>query len=118
MSDIIDAHSHYMPPEVAQNTTFFKAFWSDVDGQLKKMDDCGIERAVLLYPTSDAHIQMGGWENLCRAYNDGIAAIVKKHKDRFVGAGILPVDNPSAIPAELQRIEGLGLKVISLASSY
>lgn len=118
MTKIIDSHSHYMPPEVAQKTTFFKVFWSDNDGHLAAMDKLGIEKSVLLYPTSDAHVQMGGWQNVCRAYNEGIAAVVKKHKDRFIGGGILPVDNPSAIPAELKRIEDLGLKVISLASSY
>ena len=35
------------------------------------------KKSLLLYPTSDAHIQMGGWQNVCRVYNDGIAAIVK-----------------------------------------
>ena len=89
MPQIIDAHSHYMPPEVAQKTTFFKVNWSDVERQLTVMDDCGIEKALLLYPTSDAHIQMGGWTNLCSVYNKGIADIVKIRRDRFIGAGII-----------------------------
>ncbi len=114
----IDAHSHYMPPEVAQQTAFFKQFWSDSDEQLRLMDEHYIDKALLLYPTSDAHVNMGGWSNLCKAYNQAIADLVKKNPKRFVGAGILPIDSPAQIKIELVRIEDLGLKVISLASSY
>lgn len=114
----IDAHSHYMPPQVAENTAFFKQFWSDIPAQLKLMDEHHVEKAVLLYPTSDAHVNMGGWSNLCKVYNQGIADIVKQNPKRFIGAGIVPVDDRAAIGAELKRIEDLGLKVISLASSY
>ena len=115
---IIDAHSHYMPPEVAKNTAFFKVNWSDIDRQLAVMDANSIERALLLYPTSDAHLNMGGWQNLCRVYNKEIAAVVQKYQGRFIGAGIVPVDSPNQFGAELKRIQDLGLKVISLASSY
>ena len=117
MAGIIDAHSHYMPPEVAQNTAFFKVNWSNIDNQLKTMDQLGIEKAVLLYPTSDAHLNMGGWSNLCRIYNDEISRVARKHGDRFIGAGILPVDSPDDLMSELKRLHELGLKVISLASS-
>ena len=115
---IVDAHSHYMPPEVAKNTAFFKQFWSDPDAQLKVMDAHDVAQAVLLYPTSDAHLNMGSWGQLCDVYNVAIADLVRQHPQRFIGAGILPVDDASKIPAELRRIEDIGLRVISLASSY
>ncbi|MBI5149506.1 MAG: amidohydrolase [Candidatus Omnitrophica bacterium] len=115
---IIDAHSHYMPPEVAQKTAFFKVNWSDIDRQLAVMDQNKIEKALLLYPTSDAHLNMGGWQDLCYVYNKEIAAVVQKHKGRFIGGGIIPVDAPAQFSAELKRIQDLGLHVISLASSY
>jgi predicted TIM-barrel fold metal-dependent hydrolase len=114
----IDAHSHYMPPEVAQNTAFFKQFWSDADRQLQLMDEHNIQQALLVYPTSDAHLNMGGWSKLCEVYNQGIADLIKKYPGRFIGAGIIPVDKPDQIRLELNRIKDLGLKVISLASSY
>ena len=114
----IDAHSHYMPPDVAEHTAFFKQFWSDADEQLRLMDEHYVNQALVLYPTSDAHINMGGWSNVCKAYNQGIADLVKKHPGRYIGAGIIPIDNPGLIKDELKRIEDLGLKVISLASSY
>lgn len=115
---IIDAHSHYMPPEVADKTMFYKVGWSDIDRQLSVMDQCGIEKALLLYPTSDAHLNMGGWGNVCRIYNEAIGTVVKQHSDRFIGAGILPVDCPDDLKAELKRMDDLNLTVLSLASSY
>ena len=114
----IDAHSHYMPPEVAANTAFFKEHWSDADKQLRLMDEYYIDQAVLLYPTSDAHLNMGGWQAVCKIYNEEIAKIVKTHQGRFIGAGIIPADAPGAIKDELKRIKDLGLKVLSLASSF
>ncbi|MDE2223323.1 MAG: amidohydrolase [Candidatus Omnitrophica bacterium] len=114
----VDAHSHYMPPEVAANTAFFKQFWSDADGQLRLMDEYHVDQAVLLYPTSDAHLKMGGWQAVCKIYNQRIADLVKARAGRFIGGGILPVDQPASIQAELTRIKDLGLKVLSLASSY
>ena len=107
-----------MPKEVAENTTFYKAFWSDLKRQLDTMDTCGIEKALLLYPTSDAHLKMGGWRKVCRAFNEGIASVVKQYPKRFIGGGILPIDSTEAMLEELKRFDGLGLKVISLASSF
>lgn len=115
MSGIIDFHSHYIPPQVGQNTAFFKVGWSDLDRQLATMDQCGIEKCVLLYPTSDAHLNMGGWGNVSKIYNEAIGAVVKKYPDRFVGAGILPPEN---VGDGLKHLMDLNLKVISLASSY
>jgi len=118
MPCIIDIHSHYMPLEVAEKTAFFKVGWSDVDRHLALMDEHGIEAAALLYPTSDAHLNIGGWGNVCKIYNQKISEVVRKHPTRFIGAGILPTDTPSEFPRELRRIEDLGFKIISLASSY
>jgi len=114
---IWDAHSHWMPPAVAENTTFFRQGWSDADALLKTMDKNGMEKAVLLYPSSDAHLKMG-WGKVCEVYNREIASRVKEHPDRFIGAGIIPADNPSAMAGEIARVKDLGLSCLSLASSY
>lgn len=115
---ILDAHSHYMPPAVAEKTAFFKVNWSNIDRQLTTMDENGISKSLLLYPTSDAHINMGGWSPLCNTYNEAIAKVINDHPERFIGAGILPIDHIESIPQELNKIKELGLKAISLASSY
>lgn len=118
MTKIWDAHSHWMPPGVAENTTFFKSGWSDIDLLLNTLDNAGIEKAVLLYPTSDAHLKMGGWSKVAALYNEEISKKVKEYPDRLMGAGILPVDRPEDMVKEIERIKELGLSCLSLASSY
>ncbi len=117
---VFDIHSHYIPLEIAENTAFFKKGWSNIDRQLSIMDENHIEKALLLYPTTDAHINMGGWDVVGRIYNNKIAELVKKYEDRFIGAGIIyPLClSEKDIISEIDNIRGLGLKAISLASSY
>jgi len=115
---VIDAHSHYMPPAVAEKTTFFKMYWSDAESHLKKMDELGIETSLLLYPTSDGHLKMNGWREVCRVYNQGICDLIRKYPSRFIGAGILPPDNSQNLNEELKHFDDYGFKAFSLASSY
>ena len=56
---IIDAHSHWLPPEIIANAHFFNAAWGDIEAQVAAMDAAGVARAVLSYPTSDAHLKLG-----------------------------------------------------------
>jgi aminocarboxymuconate-semialdehyde decarboxylase len=118
MSPIWDAHTHWMPPEVAEHTAFYKKGWSDIDLLLKTLDDAGIEKAVLLYPSSDAHLNGGGWSRVCDVYNRGIARKLKEYPDRLFGAGILPMDRPHELVREIDKIQDLGLIGLSLASSH
>jgi len=97
---------------------FFKVNWSDLDRQLGIMDELGIEKSVLLYPTSDAHLNMGGWAKLCSVYNEDLSVAAAKHPDRFIAAGILPPDDKKALANELRIFQDRNFKVISLASSY
>lgn len=118
MAGIIDFHAHYIPPEIAQHTAFFKVNWSDIDKLLRSMDAQHIEKAFLFYPSTDAHLNLGGWDEVSRIYNEKIADIVSLHSDRFVGAGIISVDSPATFPQQVQKIKSLGLKILSLSSSY
>lgn len=115
---IIDSHSHYLPQKIAENTTFYKVHWSDIDAQLKTMDESRVDKAILLYPTTDAHINMGERNKVCSTYNGELSKIIQKYKHRFIGAGILPIDNNQAMLTELARIKDSGLNAISLASSF
>lgn len=103
---------------MAEHTTFFQKGWSDIDLLLKTLDESGIEKAILLYPTSDAHLNMGGRQKLCAVYNEEISRKVKEYPERLIGAGILPVDSPKDMFKEVKRIKELGLSCLSLASSY
>ncbi|MBF0385338.1 MAG: amidohydrolase family protein [Candidatus Omnitrophica bacterium] len=118
MPKIIDSHCHFLPDSIAKHTSFFKNGWSDI-GQLNlSRDNNEIANSLLVYPTSDAHLQMGGWQNVCDIYNEEIASFAKSSGGKFIGAGILPMDTPENFTKELLRIKKLGLKVLSLASSY
>jgi len=116
---LIDAHSHWLPDEIISNAHFFHSSWGDIQAQLKMMDEAGIDKAVLSYPTSDAHLKLGSISRVAHIYNDNVAKILKNYPKRFIGAGIMPVDNSIDMLDELKRLTNeLGFKAISLASSY
>jgi len=114
---IIDGHAHYLPPEIAQNTSFYRGPWSDLDGLLCTMDQAKVDRVVLLYPTTDAHRRMGGHRALSSEYNRRLAAAVRRHPDRFIGAGIVPHETDEDVRATFGEIADLGLSLLSLPSS-
>jgi len=116
---LIDAHSHWLPDEIISNAHFFHKGWGDIENQLKMMDQGGIDKAVLSYPTSDAHLKLGSISQVTHIYNDNVGEILKRYPKRFIAAAILPVDNSIDMLEELKRATNeLGFKAISLASSY
>jgi predicted TIM-barrel fold metal-dependent hydrolase len=116
---IIDSHAHWLPQEIINNAHFFHKGWGDIEVQLKVMDEAGISRAVLSYPTSDAHLKLGGLAPVSKIYNDNVSKILKRYPDKFIGAAILPVGNAQEMLDELNRVtQELGFRAVSLASSY
>ncbi|MCX5709406.1 MAG: amidohydrolase family protein [Candidatus Omnitrophica bacterium] len=116
---IIDSHSHWLPDEIISNAHFFHKGWGDIEAQARIMDEAGISKAVLTYPTSDAHLKLGSLKEVARIYNDNVSKIIKRYPKRFIGAAVLPVDEPENMLNELKRaLDELGFKAISLASSY
>ncbi|MCX5712373.1 MAG: amidohydrolase family protein [Candidatus Omnitrophica bacterium] len=115
---IIDSHSHWLPDEIISNAHFFHKGWGDIEAQVKAMQESGIDRAVLSYPTSDAHLKLGV-EKTASIFNDNIAQILKRFPDKFIAAAILPAVDEKAMLAEAKRaVEQLGVSALSLASSY
>jgi predicted TIM-barrel fold metal-dependent hydrolase len=116
---IIDAHSHWLPEKIINNAHFFHKGWSDIEAQVKMMEESGISKAVLSYPTSDAHLKLGSISEVAAIYNNNIAKILKQYPGKFIAAAILPIDNSLDMLDELKRVtQELGFKAISLASSY
>ncbi|HTY45472.1 MAG TPA: amidohydrolase family protein [Patescibacteria group bacterium] len=116
---IIDGHSHWLPEAIIQKAHFFSPAWGDIETQVRGMDETGIGKAVLSYPTSDAHLKLGGHQQVAGLYNDAVGKILKEFPDRFIGAAILPVTNGSMMLDELKRaVEELGFQALSLATSY
>ncbi len=79
---------------------------SDPVARLRDMDEEGIGVAVL-YPTlafffcevEDPELHAA----LCRAYNDWLGDYVAAAPDRLLGVALLPLDDPPAAVAELER---------------
>ncbi len=116
---IIDAHSHWLPDEIIANAHFFSKAWGDVESQLEAMRRCGVQKALLLYPTTDAHLKLGSDAAVARIYNDAVAAIVRRHADSFIATALLPAGDARLMRDELVRCrEELGFKAVTLASSY
>jgi len=115
---IIDSHSHWLPEKIISSARFYSKAWGDIERHLALMDRSGIDKAVLSYPTSDAHLKLG-IEEVARIYNDNVGAIIKRYPGKFIGAAVLPVENAGAMIAEYKRAtQDLGFKALSLASSY
>lgn len=116
---IVDAHSHYLPEDIVKFSSFYNPSWTDIEAQLKAMDASGTQKALLHYPTTDAHIKLSDEEKACKLYNDGLAKVIRKYPHKFIGLGILPVQNKEKMLYELKRCrKELGLQGISLAASY
>jgi predicted TIM-barrel fold metal-dependent hydrolase len=116
---IIDSHSHWLPEEIIKNAHFFHKGWGDIEAHLKMMADSGIDKAVLSYPTSDAHLKLGGSAELAKIFNNNVGAILKRYPEQFIGAAVLPFGDKDAMLDELKRArQEFGFKAISLATSY
>lgn len=116
---IIDSHAHWLPEEIIKNAHFFSPAWGNIEAQLKMMENAGITRAVLSYPTTDAYLKLGGPAEVVRIYNEAIAKILKRYSQAFIGAAILPIGDSNSMLDELKRAtHEWGFKAVSLASSY
>jgi len=83
----------------------------DVDARLREMDAAGVDRQVLsLGPPMVYWAPPDLARSLCRLFNDEIAAVVRRHPDRFVGLAALPLQHAGHTLAELDRaVNDLGL---------
>lgn len=116
---VVDAHSHWLPDEIISNAHFFSSAWGDIEAQIKAMEEAGIAKAVLSYPTTDAHLKLGSFGLVSRLYNDYVGLLIKRYPDKFIGAAVLPIDNSQDMTEEFRRTtEELGFRALSLATSY
>ncbi len=116
---MFDAHIHWLPGEIIDNAHFYSTAWGNIEGQLEVMDKFHIDKTLIVYPTNDAYRKMGGLKGVARIYNNHIAGVVKRYPERFVGAAILPVDEPEEMAREFERAtKSLGFRALSLATSF
>jgi len=93
---------------------------SDIAVRLKDMDRMGIDiQAVSPAPNQTYYWTDPGFgAELARGVNEGIAGIVAKHPDRFVGLGTVPLQDVSLAVAELEFcVKKLGLRGVEINPS-
>src|SRR5581483_10896376 len=74
------------------------------EGRLAAMDAAGIDMQVLsTCQPRPGHTPGPKAIPVAPAFNDGIAASVSAHPDRFAGLAALPTADPTAAAAELER---------------
>ena len=115
----LDAHIHWLPKEIIEKSHFYSTAWGEIETQLEVMDRLNIDRCLIVYPTNDSYRQMGGLSEVSKIYNNHIARMMKKYPERFIGAAILPIDNPTEMTREFYRAtEELGFVALSLPTSF
>jgi len=92
---------------------------SSIDERLAEMDATGIDMQALS-PLPGQTIYAAPVDvarEAARMTNEGIAAAVARHTDRFVGMGVVPLQAPELAIAEMRRCtKELGLRGIEISS--
>ncbi|KAA8882014.1 amidohydrolase family protein [Nocardia colli] len=90
----------------------------DLDTRLREMDELGQDMAVLsLNPPGVQPYPAAAAVPLAREFNDALAAIVRRHPDRFGGLATVAPQDPVAAAAEVERAVGpLGLHGVMINS--
>jgi len=96
---------HTWPPALEERLADIGA------GRIAEMDAAGIDMQVLSTAQPGLeHVDGARAVPVARAFNDGIAAAIAAHPDRFSGFAALPTADPPAAAAELERaVRTLGL---------
>jgi aminocarboxymuconate-semialdehyde decarboxylase len=93
-------------------------YW-DLDRRLKAMNRQGVGVQALSLTVPMAYFaEPGLGRRLARAFNDALAEAHTAHPDRFVGCATLPMQDPAAAVAELERATGLpGVRAVYLGTN-
>jgi gamma-resorcylate decarboxylase len=132
MQGKIAFEEHFVTPEL-KDTIFSsigwdQAEWTQMASQLQEtgaerladMDAAGIEVAVLSLaaPCIQDETDLAQAAARARAANDALAEVVRSYPSRYVGLAALPLQDPAAAAAELERcVVELGFKG-ALANGY
>jgi predicted TIM-barrel fold metal-dependent hydrolase len=144
MSRIIDWHNHWLSPRVVEafskrtrnpritrNEKGEQVFtggvlppltletgFTSVKERLNHLDDVGVERQVISWPTTfgtDASLSAEEAVPIWKAYNEDLSELVSQHPDRLSGLAILPTSNLEWAAKELARAhDDLGLIGVTL----
>jgi len=141
---IIDFHNHYYPPEYLKaiqtgpsnvKVTFdadnnpllhYPGDYNivvrghrDIEFRAEVLEKAGIDKQVLSFTTPGTHLESPVRSvELSRLVNDSLAKIMKDRGDRFSALATLPLNDPEASVAEMERaFNDLGFRGVMLHSN-
>jgi len=141
---IIDVHNHFYPPEyveaVQKGPSNIKVTHDsegnpllhypgdynilvrghrDIAYRAGVLERAGVAKQVLTFTTPGTHVESPQRSaELARMVNDGLARIMRERGDRFAALATLPLNDPRAAVAELERAFGeLGFRGVMLYSN-
>lgn len=115
--EVLEVHGGGASGPVAQRLPL-DASWHDPAARLAAMDAAGVDVHVL----SPVQFMYHYWLDeslaaaLARTVNDGIAAMARHAPRRLVGMATLPLQDPAASVAELDRVHALGFRAVEIGT--
>jgi aminocarboxymuconate-semialdehyde decarboxylase len=137
-SKCLDFHAHFLEKNVfdschrhsvcscfgknllSPDTPVFQRMF-EPEMQIEDMQKSGVDVHIL---SSADVIQSRTWatpneeERLSAMVNDECAKWVDRFPDKFIGSAVLPLGDMELAMKELERVAGMGMRVINLTSSY
>ncbi len=114
---LCDSHIHFIPSQISEQTTFYKGIWSDKDKLYDFLDENKIDKAFLVYPSTDASLKLGSFKKEAKIYNQALADILKENS-KIIAACLVDIDDLSNIDSELEKLQRKGFSAVTIASSY
>ena len=93
---LADSHIHFIPQELSNHTTFYKGIWANKDKLYEFLDNSKIDKAHLVYPSTDAHLKLGGFRKVVEIYNRELEKVLKENS-KIIAACLVDVENLSNI---------------------
>lgn len=76
----------------------------DIDARVAALNHYGVDMQVLTMSIPGVHVEQGETgTRLAQIVNDGFAAAIEHHPERFTALAVLPLHAPAAAVAELER---------------
>ncbi|HYK91663.1 MAG TPA: amidohydrolase family protein [Acidobacteriota bacterium] len=141
---VIDFHNHFYPPEYIEairdgpsnvkvtvdsdhnpllhypgDYNILVPAHRDIDFRANVLEAAGIDKQILTFTTPGVHIESPARSvKLARIVNDRYAEIMRRRSNRFSALATLPLNDPAASVAELDRVSnGLGFRGAMLFSN-
>ena len=90
----------------------------DEGRMIRALDEMKLDAAAVAPPPKGFYYwaEPGAGERIARAFNDGIAAMARRHPDRLLGLGTVPMQDGERAARELERAVSAGLRGIEICT--